>query len=166
MIWCVLYRRFAVHTIGSQNSCYTWWEAMVHAICNEQPSFMLYVVGTQCSCYIGWEVRAHGPLARYVKLRVAHAPGMPGTFSRHRRLAIPAYIRARASRTYRDACRDRKLADYFGVGAGEDVPGIPGACATRNFTYLVRGPCYTRWEARAHAIYDEKPAFMLYITGS
>ena len=23
----------------------------------------------------------HGPLARYVKLRVAHAPGMPGTFS-------------------------------------------------------------------------------------
>ena len=23
----------------------------------------------------------HGPLARYVKLQVAHAPGMPGTFS-------------------------------------------------------------------------------------
>ena len=23
----------------------------------------------------------HGPLARYVKLRIAHAPGMPGTFS-------------------------------------------------------------------------------------
>ena len=23
----------------------------------------------------------YGPLARYVKLRVAHAPGMPGTFS-------------------------------------------------------------------------------------
>ena len=22
----------------------------------------------------------HGPLARYVKLRAAHAPGMPGTF--------------------------------------------------------------------------------------
>ena len=26
-------------------------------------------------------------------------------------------------------------------GGGETVPGIPGACATRNFTYLVRGPC-------------------------
>ena len=26
----------------------------------------------------------HGSLTRYVKLRVAHAPGMPGTFSRHR----------------------------------------------------------------------------------
>ena len=24
---------------------------------------------------------AHGPLTRYAKLRVAHAPGMPGTFS-------------------------------------------------------------------------------------
>ena len=26
-------------------------------------------------------------------------------------------------------------------GDGENVPGIPGACATCNFTYLVRGPC-------------------------
>ena len=26
-------------------------------------------------------------------------------------------------------------------GGGENVPGIPGACATRNITYLVRGPC-------------------------
>ena len=25
-------------------------------------------------------------------------------------------------------------------GDGENVPGIPGACATRNFTYLARGP--------------------------
>ena len=25
-------------------------------------------------------------------------------------------------------------------GGGENVPGIPGACVTRNFTYLVRGP--------------------------
>ena len=24
---------------------------------------------------------------------------------------------------------------------GKNVPGIPSACATRNFTYLVRGPC-------------------------
>ena len=27
-------------------------------------------------------------------------------------------------------------------GGGENVPGIPGACATHNFTYLVRGPLY------------------------
>ena len=25
-------------------------------------------------------------------------------------------------------------------GGGENVPGIPGACATRDFTYLARGP--------------------------
>ena len=55
----------------------------------------------------------HGPLTRYVKLRIAHAPGMPGTFSPtadfkgNRYLAIPACITARASRTCRDACRDR-----------------------------------------------------------
>ena len=29
----------------------------------------------------GQELNDHGPLTRYVKLRVAHAPGMPGTFS-------------------------------------------------------------------------------------
>ena len=27
-------------------------------------------------------------------------------------------------------------------GGGENVPVIPGACATRNFTYLVRGPWF------------------------
>ena len=27
-------------------------------------------------------------------------------------------------------------------GGGENVPGIPGACATRKFTYLARGPYY------------------------
>ena len=32
------------------------------------PRLVLYIV-------------VHGPLVRYVKLRVAHAPGMPGTFS-------------------------------------------------------------------------------------
>ena len=26
---------------------------------------------------------------------------------------------------------------------GENVPGIPGACATHNFTYLIRGPYVT-----------------------
>ena len=41
----------------------------------------------------------------------------------------------------RDACRDRYLAVSFEVGGGENVPGIPGACATCNFAYLVRGPC-------------------------
>ena len=39
-----------------------------------------YVVFSAQTCeYLA--VLCHGPLARYVKLRVAHAPGMPGTFS-------------------------------------------------------------------------------------
>ena len=82
----------------------------------------------------------HGLLTRYVKLRVAHAPGMPGTFfpaadfKGNRKLAIPACISARASRTCRDSCRDRLPAV-----AGKTFPAFPGH-ATRNFTYLVRSP--------------------------
>ena len=60
-------------------------------------------------------------------------------FPRHRSLAIPTCLTARAWRTCRDACRDRWPAVSFEVGGGENVPSIPGACATRNFVYLVRG---------------------------
>ena len=66
-------------------------------------------------------------------------------FPHHRGLAIPTCIAARAWRTCPDACRDRKLAVSFEFVDGENVPGIPGAWATRNFTYLVRGPCCARW---------------------
>ena len=70
--------------------------------------------------------RCHGPLTRYVKLQVAHAPGMPGTFSpaadfkENRLLAIPACITARAWRTCRDACRDRLHAV-----TGKTFPAFP-----------------------------------------
>ena len=37
---------------------------------------------------------------------------------------------------------------------GENVPGIPGACAPHNFTYLVRGPC--RSETRGSEITRDK----------
>ena len=45
-------------------------------------------------------------------------------FPCHRGLAILTCITARASRTCRDACRDRYLAVFFEVGGGENVPGI------------------------------------------
>ena len=70
-------------------------------------------------------------------MRVAHAPER---FSHHRGLPIPTCITARAWRTCRDACWDHLLVVSFEVGGGENVPDIPGACATRNFTCLVRGP--------------------------
>ena len=50
-----------------------------------------------------------------------------------------------ASRHVRDA-RDVMHAGIansrfpLNLAAGENVPGIPGACATHKFTYLVRGP--------------------------
>ena len=45
--------------------------------------------------------------ARCVKLRVAHAPVMPGTFFQPPRLTILTCIKARAWRTCCDACRGR-----------------------------------------------------------
>ena len=35
----------------------------------------------------------------------------------------------------------RKIAGCTCAGNAGNVPGIPGACATHNFTYLARGPC-------------------------
>ena len=66
---------------------------------------------TDRSLWRGWE-RApirfyHGPLARYVWLRVAHARECRERFPRHRRIVIPTYITARAWRTCRDTYRDR-----------------------------------------------------------
>ena len=55
---------------------------------------------------------SHGPLVRYVKLWIAHAPGGRERFPGHRWLAIPTCITARAWRTCRDACRDPKLAVF------------------------------------------------------
>ena len=71
-------------------------------------------------------VSAYEPLTRYVKLRVAYAPGMPGTFSPaaefkgNRELAIPACITARASSTCRDACRD-----CLPLVVGKTFPAFP-----------------------------------------
>ena len=42
-------------------------------------SFMRQMSGVENA--LVWRSRAHGPLTRYVKLRVVHAPGMPGTIS-------------------------------------------------------------------------------------
>ena len=39
--------------------------------------------------FIWFCITANGPLTRYIKLRVAHAPGMPGTFSPSPRISDP-----------------------------------------------------------------------------
>ena len=83
----------------------------------------------------------HGPLARYVKLRVAHAPGMPGTFSPPQLVSDPDMHHGTCV-THVPWCMPGPLTSGFlWSRLRENVPGIPGACATGNFTYLVRGPC-------------------------
>ena len=71
----------------------------------------------------------HGPLTRYIKLQVAHAPGMPGTFSSPPRICV----------THVQWCMPGSLTSGFLWSRGrENVPGIPGPCAIHNFTYLAR----------------------------
>ena len=83
---------------------------------------------------------SHGPLSRYVKLRVAHSPGMPGIFPRHRLQRKPLVsdpgMHYGTCATHVPWCMLVSLIN----GGGENVPGINGACATSKFTYLARGP--------------------------
>ena len=78
------------------------------------------------------------PLIRCVKLRVAHAPGtvFPPRNSdpdMHHGTCV----------TNVPWCTPGSLTSGFLWSRWrENVPGIPGACATRNFTYLLRGPCF------------------------
>ena len=42
---------------------------------------------TKSGAKMAFKIQYHGPLTGYVKLRVAHAPGMPGTFSQPPRIS-------------------------------------------------------------------------------
>ena len=81
------------------------------------------------------KARVHGSLAGFVKLRVAHAPGIPGTFSPP--VSDPGMHHG-TSLTHVPWCMSGSLTR----AGGENVPGIPGACTTRNFAYLARGPLW------------------------
>ena len=86
----------------------------------------------------------HGPLARYVKLRVVHASGMPGTFSPPPRVSDPDMHHGTCV-THVPWCMPGSLTSGFlwTRCRKKNVSSIPGACATHHFTYLVRGPCWT-----------------------
>ena len=83
----------------------------------------------------------HGPLIKYVKLWVVHAPGMPGTFRRHRFRRKP--LVSDPGMLHGTWVTDVPWCMWASLtgGGGENVPGIPGACPAHNFTYLVRCPC-------------------------
>ena len=81
-------------------------------------------------------LHCHRPLTRYVKLQVAHARKCLERFPHHwlqRKTHVPW-------------CMSESLTR----GGRENVPGIPGACAIRNYAYLIRGP----WE-QPHCSADE-----------
>ena len=58
------------------------------------------------------------------------------SFKGNRQLAIPASMHHGRCVTHLPWC----MSGSQTRGGGEKVPGIPGACATRKFTYLARGP--------------------------
>ena len=82
----------------------------------------------------GWP--GNRPLTRYVKLRLAHEPGMPGRFPRHwlqrKPLVNDPGMHHGKCATHVPWCMPGLLTRC----GGENVPGIPGICATRNFTYI------------------------------
>ena len=104
-----------------------------------------------CNVFSLWLGYCPTMVLLYEKLRVAYAPGVPGTFSRHQGLVIPACITTRAWRTCRDACRDSYLAVIFEFGGEKNIPGIPDACTTRNVIHLVRG----RWTQTCKSFFQD-----------
>ena len=113
------------------------WEFVMRNACFMTASAVVSIVNNGGWC-------CHGPLTRYVKLRIAHAPGMPGTFPPPQTSKETASLRSRhASRHVRHVpwC----ILGSLNRGGRENVPGIPGACATRKFAYVVRGPWSERW---------------------
>ena len=105
-------------------------------------------ISWQCYLYTapGWLVAVlpgNGPLARYVKLRVAHAPGMPETFSPPPRVSDPDMLAG----TCVPWCVPGSITSgLIWSRWRRNVPGIPGTCATRNFRYMIRGPWQVRIE--------------------
>ena len=78
----------------------------------------------------------HGPLTRYVKLRVAHAPGMPGPWVSDPDMHHGTCV------THVPWCILGPLTSGFLWSRWRGKRSQhPGACETHSFTYLVRGPC-------------------------
>ena len=83
---------------------------------------------------------AHGPHTRYVKLRVAHASWMPGTFSPPPRVGNTD-VHHDTCVTHVPWCMPGSLASGFLWSRWRGKRSKhSGACATRNFAYLVRCP--------------------------
>ena len=76
------------------------------------------------------------------KLRVAHAPGMLGTFSPPPRVSDPDM--------HHGTCMPKSLISslFWSRWRGN----FRGACATRNLAYLVRGPWFVAFSLSSHSL--------------
>ena len=97
------------------------YDGLVQEICNSNVSAMGLLSDTQnCGLRMHRECRERFPRHWLQRKPLVSDPGMHhGTCVTH----VP-----------------RCMLGSLTGGGGENVPGIPGTCATRNFAYLVRGP--------------------------
>ena len=109
---------------------------LVHSFASLSRSLVIYRI---CHCY-PQRIHCVCALTRYVKLRVAHAPGMPGTFSPPLRVS-DSDMHHGTCVTHVPWCMPESLSSSFlwSRWRGKSFR-YPRACVTRNFTYLARGP--------------------------
>ena len=85
------------------------------------------------------------------KIASAHAPEMPETFSPSPQVSDPDMHHGTCI-THVPWCMPGSLTSGFLWKIGGMGGNVPGACATCNFTYLVRGPWWnTRFVMRRHS---------------
>ena len=83
---------------------------------------------------------ANGPLTRYVQCGLRMRWECQARFRRHRLQRKSLFS---DPGMHHGTCVTHvpwRMSGLLTRGGGKNVPGIPGACATRNFMYLVRGP--------------------------
>ena len=99
--------------------------------------YLAYRVGLCCKTPVSWAWASW----QIGKISDAHAPGMPGTFSPPPRVSDPDMHHGTCVALV-PWCMPGSLSSGFFWSRrwGKNVPGIPGACETCNFVYLVRGP--------------------------
>ena len=126
--------------------CRKWLDAELAA--SHYLNWSWYIWLTHIHVALSLSELTYGSLARYVKMLVAHAPGMPGTFSTPPTSKETSNWRSRhASRHVRHARAVMHVGitnqwwrgSVLGIPG---IPGIPGVCTTCNFAYLVRGPSW------------------------
>ena len=92
------------------------------------------------SCFMSVTVLCSWASYQMRKIAGWHVPGMSGTLSPHQLQRKPLVSDPGMHHSTRFTHVPWCMSGSLIHGGGNNVPGIPGACATRNFTYLASGP--------------------------